>query len=89
MENETLDSLGLVIDFDLLQKKIEEVLDPFDHARINYVKPFDEINPSAENFAKYIHDKLMAMPEVKGAGRIKRVTVGEDENILASFIPGS
>jgi 6-pyruvoyltetrahydropterin/6-carboxytetrahydropterin synthase len=87
MENETLDSIGVIIDFALLQKKIEEVLAPFDHARINHVKPFDEVNPSAENFAKYIHDKLMAMDEIKSAGHIKRVTVGEDENILASFIP--
>ena len=87
MANETLDSIGVVIDFELLRKKIEEVLAPFDHARINHVKPFDEINPSAENFAKYIHDKLMTMDEIKNAGRVKRVTVGEDENILASFIP--
>jgi len=66
---------------------LEKVLEPFDHARINHIKPFDKINPTAENVAKYIHDKLLEYPEIKNHAFLKRITVGEDHDMLATYIP--
>ena len=86
-ERQELDAIGVVVDFEVLKKKLAEVLQPFDHARLNFIPPFDKINPTAENVARYIHDKLMKCPELQKGVRIKRVTVGEAEDMLASFIP--
>jgi len=86
-EREVLDEIGVVVDFGALKKRVEEILKPFDHARINFVPPFDKVNPTAENVARYIHDKLVESPEIKRGIRIKCVTVGEAEDMLASYIP--
>ena len=86
-ESEKLNEIGVVLDFDLLKNRLEKVLEPFDHARINHIKPFDKINPTAENVAKYIHDKLLEYPEIKSHAHLKRVTVGEDHDMLATYIP--
>jgi 6-pyruvoyltetrahydropterin/6-carboxytetrahydropterin synthase len=87
VENESLDEMGVVIDFQVLKDKLDAIVAPFDHTCINTVKPFDEINPTAENFARFIYDKLTNIPEVKHCCRVKRVTVGEDEGTEASYVP--
>jgi 6-pyruvoyltetrahydropterin/6-carboxytetrahydropterin synthase len=88
-ERKELDVVGVVIDFEVLKKRLAEVLKPFDHARLNYVPPFDKVNPTAENVARYLHDKLMEYPDIKDSCRIKRVTVGEAEDMVASYLPDS
>jgi 6-pyruvoyltetrahydropterin/6-carboxytetrahydropterin synthase len=87
VECNQVDAVGVVIDFEVLKKKLAEVLKPFDHARLNYAPPFDTVNPTAENVARYIHDQLIEYPEIKGSARVKRVTVGEAEDMTASYIP--
>jgi len=52
-----LDSLGMVIDFKVLAAVLEEILSRLDHHLINEVPPFDELNPSAENIARYIAEE--------------------------------
>jgi 6-pyruvoyltetrahydropterin/6-carboxytetrahydropterin synthase len=54
IEADVLDELGMVIDFHELDRIMEEVLAPFDHRHLNDVSPFDEMNPSSENLARYI-----------------------------------
>jgi 6-pyruvoyltetrahydropterin/6-carboxytetrahydropterin synthase len=51
---------GYVIDLgDLKAILEEEVLEPFDHRNLNLDVPdFKDLNPSAENIAKVIYDKL-------------------------------
>lgn len=52
LKSETLNENGMVMDFTLIKKKIQ---DKFDHKVINDVVDF---NPTAENLAKYITDEL-------------------------------
>ena len=52
-----LDEAGLLLDFKLLKQVMRPVVDYLDHQMINDLKPFDEINPSAENLAKYFYDQ--------------------------------
>ena len=51
---------GMVIDFVELKKAASEVLERFDHRFLNDVSPFDQIEPSAENIAKYLFDEIAA-----------------------------
>ena len=53
---EELDEMGMVIDLFDLKKILDVCLDQFDHRIINEVQPFDEINPTSENLAKYIYE---------------------------------
>ena len=51
---------GYVVDMKVLSTLIkEEVLDPFDHKNLNLdTEEFKDLNPSAENIAIVIYDKL-------------------------------
>jgi 6-pyruvoyltetrahydropterin/6-carboxytetrahydropterin synthase len=53
-----LDNIGLLIDFVELKSAADEVVQYLDHQNINELPPFDELQPSAENLAKYILDRL-------------------------------
>lgn len=53
-----LDRLGMVIDFKVLKNALSETVEVLDHTDLNAIPPFDKINPSAENLAKYIFDGL-------------------------------
>ena len=56
--SEKLDSIGLVLDFVELEAKLKSVLAPYDHRHINDLAPFDEINPTTENMARYFFEQL-------------------------------
>lgn len=49
---------GMAMDFKDLNEIAWEVIGKFDHQVINEVKPFDEINPTAENLARYFYDEI-------------------------------
>jgi 6-pyruvoyltetrahydropterin/6-carboxytetrahydropterin synthase len=52
---EELNNIGLLIDFVDLKAAADEIVKYLDHRNINELPPFDEeLNPSAENLAKYI-----------------------------------
>ncbi len=48
----------LLIDFKVLKKLLNSAIDKIDHCFINEVKPFDTINPSAENLAQYLYQEI-------------------------------
>lgn len=52
-----LNNIGLLIDFVDLKRAADQVVKYLDHRNINELPPFDvELNPSAENLAKFILD---------------------------------
>jgi 6-pyruvoyltetrahydropterin/6-carboxytetrahydropterin synthase len=53
-----LDNIGLLIDFVELKAAADDVVQYLDHQNINELAPFDELQPSAENLAKYILERL-------------------------------
>lgn len=53
-----LNKLGMVEDFSVLKAALNEIVDKLDHQFLNDLSPFDTIQPSAENIAKYIFDRL-------------------------------
>src|ERR1017187_635328 len=55
---EQLDATGLLMDFVEVKKKIKEIVERLDHRFLNDFPPFDKLNPSAENIAKYFSDEL-------------------------------
>jgi 6-pyruvoyltetrahydropterin/6-carboxytetrahydropterin synthase len=54
-----LDNIGLLVDFGELKGAADEVVAYLDHRNINELPPFDEeLNPSAENLARYILERV-------------------------------
>jgi 6-pyruvoyltetrahydropterin/6-carboxytetrahydropterin synthase len=67
-----------------LKQKIEKVLKPLDHTYLNDLPYFSGIEPSSENIAKYIFDRLKS--ELKGyQGTLKKVTAWESETSSATY----
>ena len=53
-----LDHVGLLVDFVELKAAADEVVQYLDHRNINELPPFIELQPSAENLAKYVLEKI-------------------------------
>jgi 6-pyruvoyltetrahydropterin/6-carboxytetrahydropterin synthase len=49
-----LDSIGVVMDFHVLERRLGQVIDGFHNRHLNDVIPFVKVNPSAENVAEHI-----------------------------------
>ena len=66
-----LDETGLLLDFKLLKNILRPVIDRIDHQMLNDIEPFIEINPSAENIARYFYDQTnLQLGEMTG-GRVR------------------
>jgi len=76
-----LDKQGMVIDFADVMKELDRIKSLVDHRMINEVPPFDRINPTAENIAKWIFDELAENLPTSPA----RVTVHETDSTSASY----
>lgn len=86
VEGENLDSTGLLVDFIDLRDAVRSLAGRFDHQFLNEVAPFDKLNPSAENIARYFSDQLASRVNQNGA-RLQAVTVWETETTLATYRP--
>src|SRR3970282_2100858 len=65
LEGTQLNSIGLLYDFKDLKEAIQCAIRRLDHQFLNDIPPFDELNPSAENIAKYFYEevgRLIASP---------------------------
>ena len=71
MRGETLDKAGLLLDFKDLKQVMRPVVDRLDHQMINDLEPFTEINPSAENLARYFFDETNRQLDEMTAGRVR------------------
>ncbi len=83
---EELDSLGMVIDFKVLNEALEDIAGRLDHVYINETPPFDKLNPSAENMARWFFDELSGRIN-GGRVRVSRVMIWESEASCAIYEP--
>lgn len=79
-QKEGLDKIGMVLDFKYLKMVVKEALEEFDHKYLNKIPYFSKVNPTSENIAKYIYNKLKPKISI-----IKSVTVWESENSSATY----
>lgn len=86
-EGDSLNSTGLLVDFVEVKGLMHKVIGYLDHQYINDLKPFDELNPSAENLAKYFHDEISAGIARENPVRISKVRIWETDNTAAVYRP--
>lgn len=79
-----LDHGSLSIDFKILKKRLNDVLDLLDHRDLNGIEFFKKGNPSAENIAKFVYMKLKKA--LKGERvSLRRVSVWETRDSCATY----
>ena len=81
---ESLNSIGLAIDFKDLKAATEQVLQQLDHKLLNDVEPFDSLNPSSENIARWIFEALKERL-LKFPVSLSRGSVWENRDCCATF----
>ena len=80
-----LDSTGLLVDFVELKKVVHGVLDRMDHQWLNDFPPFDVLNPSAENMAKFIYDEVRSGMTGKNGVEVAAVRLWETDTASATY----
>jgi len=87
MQGDQLDSTGLLVDFLDVKRLIGGVVDYLDHQFINDLPPFTELNPSAENIAKYFYDRVSSGLKNDVPVRVSQVQIWETDTSSAVYRP--
>lgn len=85
LKGEQLNEIGLLVDFHDIKKIIKEVTEAFDHKLINDFEPFDKVNPSSENLAKYFFHEIKKGLSTFGDVAIVKVLVSESRDTSAVY----
>ena len=80
VSSDTMDNIGMVMDFKYLKAELNKVLEKLDHKYINDIPYFKKVNPTSENIARYIYDNLRF--RIPG---IHSITVWESDNAAATY----
>jgi 6-pyruvoyltetrahydropterin/6-carboxytetrahydropterin synthase len=87
VQGDQLDSTGLLVDFLDVKGLIGGVVDYLDHQFINDLPPFDQLNPSAENLAKYFFDRVSGGLKNDVPVRVSEVRIWETDTSSAVYRP--
>lgn len=87
LQGEKLDEMGILIDFMDVKNMLKEVLEVFDHKMLNDIPPFDGLNPTAENIARFIYERMAdRLGDQTGSNvGITKVTVWESDAASATY----
>jgi len=80
VRTEKLDELGMGIDFKVLKKAVNKVVDEqLDHCDLNEHPAFQKVNPSSENIARFLFSSLQ-QPLTTDRYRLYAVQVRETDS---------
>ncbi len=84
VQSAELDEIGIAVDFRVLKRELDAILEELDHKYLNELPEFREKNPTSENLAQYIYRRL-ANTVNDGKVKISRVRVCESRTSGASY----
>ena len=87
VQGDTLNELGILIDFKVLKSALNKVLDEFDHQYLNEREIFADKNPTAEIIAREIFEKLFDDEIFSGNTKLKGVRVYESPKSSVTYFP--
>lgn len=88
LEGERLNPIGLLYDFVDLKRLMKDIIEYWDHRFINDLPPFDVINPTAENMAKWFFEQVRQRLDAAPAEvpvRVTEVVVWETDANIARY----
>lgn len=83
-----LDREGLLCDFHVVERELGGIIGRYSNKTLNDAKPFDKMNPSAENLARVIAEELSLRLGSALAGRasVRSVSVTEAPGCIATYL---
>jgi len=78
-----LDEIGVVMDFHELERRVNEIVEPMHNRNLNELGAFKSTNPSAENVAVHIAQKL----DLPQGMKLESVEVWETAENSAKYQP--
>ncbi len=84
VSGEVLQRNGILLDFADVKKVTSELLSRLDHTNLNETPPFDKVNPTSENLARWLYEQVGDRLNVNGL-KVTRVNVREAETSCASY----
>ena len=88
VQGEVLNEIGLLIDFHELKDILKKITARLDHKNLNDIEPFTVINPSSENIAEYIAEKVQEdMTKINPNLYVESVTIWESHTSRCTFYP--
>ncbi len=83
VSSDKLSSMAVVMDFQKLKAMVDNIVAEFDNTSLNEITYFRQNNPSAENVARYIYEKLRnKLPE---GVKLQSIRVVEEPGCAANF----
>lgn len=79
-----LDQAGLAIDFKVLKRETNAVLDQLDHKYVNQHPFFTSLSPSSENIARFLYHELATRLN-DGNVTVEKIGVWESDNACAEY----
>ncbi len=83
VSSDKLNSMAVVMDFQELKAMVDDIVSEFDNVALNEISYFRQNNPSAENVARYIYEKLRA--KLPKSVKLQNVRVVEEPGCAANF----
>ena len=80
-----LDALGMLVDFKILKAELNKILDDFDHRFLNELETFAAENPTAENLARKIFERLAASEIFSSTTKLHAVKIYESPNSCVTY----
>lgn len=80
LKGETLDKSNILVDFKVLKKTVNEIIEYLDHKDINELPEFKGVSPSSEIIAKYIYEQAQ-----KIFPNVSKVSVYETPTSCATY----
>ena len=87
LQGAELDSMGLLVDFVQVKKLMQTVVDRLDHQFLNDLTPFDKLNPSAENIARYFYDEISGGLNGDSRVTLRQIKIWETDTTSATYMP--
>lgn len=81
---EELDGVGIAVDFKRIKEVLKQATCELDHTCLNNHEYFQDLNPTAENLAKFLFDELSSKVADLGASVVE-VEVWESEHCCVSY----
>ncbi len=80
LKGDILDKSNILVDFKILKKKLNEILDCLDHKDLNELEEFKNISPSSEIISKFIYNKIK-----KDFNNVHKVSVYETPTSCTTY----
>ncbi|MHB1156110.1 MAG: 6-pyruvoyl trahydropterin synthase family protein [Phycisphaerales bacterium] len=80
-----LDACDMVVDFHLIERRLDEMLAPLQHTHLNDHPAFAKVNPSAERVAEHLARHMAEQLAAIKNAKVLKVSVTEAPGCAATF----